>query len=264
MRERANAQRCGTVFLGLDLAWSARNPSGLAAIDIAGNVLEARAQEAGDDALLAWVRGHLRPTTVLGIDMPTIVPNATGTRRCERELATDFRAAHAAPHPSSRARFPDGGRARRLLDALEGDGVVERLELGARPAGRFAFEVFPHPALVRLFGLPRIFQYKKKTRPWPQVLAEWSRYRAALGSLYAADPPLRVPDWIPRAVTPPGYKRWDDLLDALTCAYVAAYLWRWGTSAPHARVYGDLRDGYIAVPDRRVIDEAHFGESAPT
>lgn len=240
-------------FIGLDLAWSERNPSGGAAIDETGRVLEARADLGGDEEILAFVRAHLAETSVLGLDMPTIVPNPVGMRRCERELARDFRAYHAAPHPSNRARFPDGGRARALLDALAPEGVVERLDLSPQTQGRYAFEVFPHPSLVRLFALPAIFRYKKKNRPWPDVLAEWKRYRAAMGSLADAVPPLVLGDAVPAAAEIRHYKRFDDLLDALTCAYVASYLWHWGTASPYARVYGDLDGGYIAIPDGPVI-----------
>ncbi len=240
-------------FLGLDLAWSDRNPSGVAALDDRGRVVDARADLGGDADLLAWVRSHLCATTVIGIDMPTVVPNDAGMRRCERELARDFRRHHAGPHPANRRRFPDGGRARALLDALAADGVVENLTLAPRTRGRFAFEVFPHPSLVRLFDLPTIFRYKKKSRAWPGVLAEWSRYRAALASLERAEPPLYLGDAVPAVAAARGYKRFDDLLDAVTCAYVASFLWRFGTAPPHARVYGDLRDGYIAIPDRAVI-----------
>ncbi len=190
---------------------------------------------------------------MLGLDMPTTVPNPTGMRRCERELARDFRAYHAAPHPSNRMRFPDGGRARALLDALATDRVTERLDLPPQTPGRFAFEVFPHPSLVRLFSLPAIFRYKKKSRPWPQVLSEWRRYRTALGSLELAVPPLVLEGSVPHEAAIRGYKRFDDLLDAITCAYVASYLWQWGTASPYARVYGDLAEGYIAIPDGPVI-----------
>jgi predicted RNase H-like nuclease len=239
-------------FIGLDLAWSARNPSGVAALRDDGTLVEARADLLDDVEIVAWVRRHLAPTTVIGIDMPTIVPNDTGMRPCERELAADFRRYHAAPHPSNRGRFGGEGRARHILDVLAADAVTERLDLPARSAGRYAFEVFPHAAHVRLFGLSSIFRYKKKARPWQTVLAEWSRYRAALQSLSSADPPLRLPASIPESVSQRGYKAWDDLLDAITCAYAASFLWRWGTAAPNARVYGDLRFGYIAVPGARV------------
>jgi predicted RNase H-like nuclease len=240
-------------FIGLDLAWSLRNPSGGAVIDEAGRVLEARADLGDDEDILAFVRSHLAETSVLGLDMPTIVPNPTGMRRCERELAHDFRAYHAAPHPSNRLRFPDGGRARALLDALAADRVVERLDLAPQTLGRFAFEVFPHPSLVRLFALPAIFRYKKKSRPWPEVLSEWSRYRAALGSLGRAVPPLVLEGAVPHEAEIRNYKRFDDLLDAITCAYVASYLWHWGTAPPYARIYGNIAEGYIAIPDGPVI-----------
>jgi predicted RNase H-like nuclease len=249
MRPHATSRCAEQRFLGLDLAWSTRNPSGVAALDGDGRVVDARADLRSDADILTWVRSSLGATTAIGLDMPTIVRNRTGARACERELGTDFRRYHAGPHPANLGRFPDGGRARRLLDALRDDGVIERLALGPRTAGRFAFEVFPHPAHVRLFGLERIFQYKKKRRPWPLVLAEWSRYRSALAGLSRAEPPLAMPDWIPSAVAPRGYKRWDDLLDALTCAYVASYVWHWGMAAPRTRVYGDLEDGYIVVPE---------------
>ncbi len=147
-----------------------------------------------------------------------------------------------------------------MLDALAADGVRERLDLAPRAAGRHAFEVFPHPALVRLFDLPAIFRYKKKSRPWPAVLAEWARYRNALAGLAGADPPLHLDGRLPERAETRGYKRYDDLIDAVTCAYVAHFLWRWGTAAPHVRVYGDLSNGYIAIPDRAVVAGAAIGE----
>jgi predicted RNase H-like nuclease len=244
------ADRVTVRCLGLDLAWSDRNPSGLAALDEHGRVIDVRADVRDDAAILTWIRAHLGSSGVIGVDMPTIVRNAAGIRPCERELGAVFRRAHAAPHPANLRRFPDGGRARRIIDALQPDGVIETLDVSSRDPRLVALEVFPHPAHVRLFGLERVFGYKKKSRDWPAVLAEWSRYRAALASLAAADPPLMLDATIPHAVGARGYKCWDDTLDAISCAYVAAFIWRWGTQAPHVRVFGDLEHGYIAVPDR--------------
>jgi predicted RNase H-like nuclease len=237
-------------FLGLDLAWSEGNPSGLAALDERGRLLDVRADVRDDAAILTWMRAWLGGCGIIGIDMPTIVRNADGVRPCERALGAVFRRAHAAPHPANLRRFPDGGRARRLIDALRPAGVVEALDVRPRDPRTVALEIFPHPAHVRLFALERIFEYKKKARPWPAVLAEWSRYRAALATLADADPPLLLGAAIPHAVGASGYKRWDDTLDAISCAYVGAFVWRWGIEAPHVRVFGDLQTGYIVVPDR--------------
>jgi predicted RNase H-like nuclease len=236
-------------FLGLDLAWSDRNPSGCAALDPAGALIDIRADLRSDAEILDWVRAQRGSCGVIGIDMPTIVRNPAGIRACEREVAAAFRRYHAAPHPANLGRFPDGGRARRLIDTLGAEGVVEALDVRPYDARTVALEIFPHPAHVRLFGLERIFGYKKKARPWPAVLAEWSRYRAALATLAAADPPLILDERIPASVASAGYKRWDDTLDAISCAYIAAFIWRWGSDPPHARIFGSLRDGYIVVPD---------------
>ena len=246
------------LFLGLDLAWSPGNPSGAAAIGIEGRLVSPARGDLGSDAeILRWVRDHLDDTMTIAIDMPTIVPNQTGQRPCEAEVAADFRAAHAGPHPANRSNpyFANGGRAAALLSALAEDGFRERLDTGPREAGRIAFECFPHPSLVRLFELPRIFKYKKKAgREWPDVLAEWSRYRAMLDRLATAVPPLVLTESdVPYAVGPRGYKRWDDTLDAITCAYVASYVWNWGMKSPEVRVYGDLQWGYIVVPARSTI-----------
>ena len=246
-------------FLGLDLAWSDRNPSGLAAIDEAGSILDLRADLRSDTDVLAWIRAWLGTRGVIGIDMPTIVRNPGGARRAENELRAVFGRFGAGPHPANLARFPDGGRAARFIAELAGDGVVETTQIAPRDPRLIAVEVFPHPAHVRLFDLPGIFKYKKKARPWPDVLREWERYRAALATLAHADPPLVLDERIPERVGMRGYKRWDDTLDALSCAYIAAFLWRWGSAAPHARVFGDLAEGYIVVPDRPVFTKRTSG-----
>jgi len=251
----------GAIFLGLDLAWSPKNPSGLAALDEGGTVLDLRC-ETSDADILAWVRERARATTVLGIDMPTIVKNASGARVCEAEVRARFARHHAGPHPANLglATFRDGGRARRLLDHLAADGFADRPRLTARQPGHHALEVFPHPAHVRLFERATIFKYKKKSgREWPDVWAAWADYRASLASLGDADPPLRLPASVPhhvRGLKSAAYKGWDDLLDALTCAYVAAFAWRYGTSGPEVRVFGDADGGYIVVPDKPPLRRA--------
>jgi predicted RNase H-like nuclease len=256
----------GTRLLGLDLAWSEHHPSGVAALDAEGRLLDVRADVYGDDELLAWVRAWRGERGVIGIDMPTVVRNETGSRRCEKELAQEFARHHAAPHPANLGRplFCDGGRARRLLDALATDRIVEDTVIAANDARTIAIEVFPHPAHVRLFARSTIFRYKKKSRPWPKVLDEWAAYRAALASLADADPPLHLDERIPVRVDQRGYKRWDDTLDAISCAYIASFVHRWGSAAPHVRVFGTLADGYIVVPDRAVFESKASGVPAPT
>ncbi|NWJ48321.1 MAG: DUF429 domain-containing protein [Chloroflexi bacterium] len=41
-------------------------------------------------------------------------------------------------------------------------------------------------------------------------------------------------------------KHYDDLLDAIICAYVAYFYWYWGQEKCH--MFGDLNHGYIVTP----------------
>jgi predicted RNase H-like nuclease len=242
----------GVRLLGLDLAWSPRNPSGGAVLTPDGRLLCARADLRGDDEILAWVREWRGERGVIGIDMPTIVKNATGSRECERQLAAEFRAFHAGPYPANTGLpwFADGGRACTLLAALACEGVVECTKIEPDDHRLIAIEVFPHAAHVKLFDLPHVFKYKRKRGR--DHLAEWARYRAALATLANADPPLFLDDaLVPLAAEARGYKRFDDLLDAISCAYIASFVHRWGSEQPHVRVFGNLVEGYIVIPNRR-------------
>jgi predicted RNase H-like nuclease len=54
-------------------------------------------------------------------------------------------------------------------------------------------------------------------------------------------------------------KALEDRLDAVTCAYVASYLWRHGEAG--AWLYGTVADGHIIVP--RYPPEAETLETPP-
>lgn len=244
-------------FVGIDLAWSVRRPSGAAVLDETGTVLEARADLGGDDEVLAFIRRYAAPIQAVALDIPIIVINPSGRRAAEAETARLFRRFEAAPHPTNRAKpeFRDGGRGLHLVQALARDGFHHTPHVPPRGRGRYVFEVFPHPAHVVLFGLDRTLKYKKKKgRDWTTVYAEWNRYRRYLLHLARATPPLRLPPRLraalPRdiatATTPGHYKAYDDLLDGIFCAYLAAYIWHWGPA--RNTVFGNLADGYIVTP----------------
>ncbi len=60
---------------------------------------------------------------------------------------------------------PYANTGRDLVDALAGQGFRHDFQLGQarQRTGRWILEVYPHPAMVRLFRLERIIKYKKGT-----------------------------------------------------------------------------------------------------
>jgi predicted RNase H-like nuclease len=242
--------------IGIDLAWSARNPSGAAVIagDGAGGALVDVALLGGDAEVVAYVERYAGDgPAIVAVDAPLRVPNETGRRPAEAALSRAFRRYEAGAHPANRRRLAVDGvvRGEALVAALARRGFAHVPAVEAGVSGRLVVEVFPHPAMVALFGLGRTLKYKAKPGRTPEMrLAEWRRYLACLRALAAADPPLRGHEPFlardPASLRGRRLKDYEDQADALVCAYVALYAFRWGSA--RCRVFGTLDDGAIFTP----------------
>lgn len=237
-------------FVGLDLAWGERNPTGVVVVDDKGALVQVSAQT--DDAgILAAIRPHVADDCVVGIDAPLIVTNPRGNRPCEAALNKDFTKFQAGAHPSntSKAEFANGTRGGRLAAAID-------LDLDPHsPRPRRALEVYPHAATISLFRLGRTLKYKdKKGRKFEKMQSEMLRLMTLIEGLKDADVPLRVTphdDWqqlrtsVETATRKSELRKAEDQVDAVLCAYVALYSVR---RPDDVTVYGDIETGYILTP----------------
>ncbi|WP_232218922.1 DUF429 domain-containing protein [Chloroflexus sp. Y-396-1] len=247
-----------TVYLGLDLAWSERNLSGLAACcgssQGAQLCYHPRRLQTTDEIVQAIRDLCGDKPAILAIDAPLLVPNETGLRRAEAELAAAFRRYDAGPHPANRRllRRYGGIRGETIVTALANDGFryVPMIEAGA--GGRLIVEVFPHPATVVLFHLPRILKYKARPgRALSERQQELRRYLNLLTELQRLDPPLSGVQSLWAGIEieqlgPTALKAIEDEADALLCAYIALYGHRWG--AARCRSFGTVEGGTIFTP----------------
>ncbi|SOJ57368.1 hypothetical protein MSIMFB_04847 [Mycobacterium simulans] len=237
-------------FVGVDLAWAGRNPTGIAVVDANGSLVQIGA--ARDDAdVLAALRPYVQGDCLVGFDAPLVVTNPTGQRPAETALNRDFRKFEAGAHPAntSKPEFASMPRAARLAEALDLD-----LDPSAG-ATRRAIEVYPHAATVALFRLRRTLKYKAKPgRSVDQLKSELLRLMDSVEELEHATVPLRVignSDWVSlrRHVTGAQRKcelrRAEDPVDAVVCAYVALYTER---CPADVTIYGDFGTGYIVTP----------------
>lgn len=246
-------------FIGLDLAWSARNGTGAAVIegDERSGRLVASALLGGDEEIVEFVRAHAGGCSdapaLVAVDAPLRVPNEEGRRPAEAEIGRMFARYHAGAHPANRRRLAHQGvvRGEALVERLAALGFVHQPEVAALVPVRQVVEVYPHPAMVSIFELDRILKYKaRRTIAADARLASFGLYHDLLRSLAAAEPALHGADYLlGRELT--GLRRselkdHEDRLDGLMCAYVAYYLWRWGMA--RARVFGSLEHGYITSP----------------
>ncbi|EAY59160.1 conserved hypothetical protein [Mycobacterium tuberculosis C] len=128
-------------FVGVDLAWAGRNPTGVAAVDADGCLVGVGA--ARDDAsVLAALRPYVVGDCLVAFDAPLVVANRTGQRPAEAALNRDFRQFEAGAYPANteKPEFADVPRAARLARQLALD--MDPLS----SATRRAIEVYPHPA----------------------------------------------------------------------------------------------------------------------
>lgn len=236
-------------FIGLDLAWGDRNQTGLCLAEDAVVVESGLARS--DEEILDWLRPRTKGPCVVGIDAPLILKNPTGSRPCEKALNRCFHGFQAGCYPSNTTRVPP--RAARLVAEL---GLETDPVFPPGSAVRGAVEVFPHAALVGLFGLPRTLKYKaKRGRTVGSRHKAFSALVGLLKRLAARDPRLDVttaPRWaaLEHTVATDGkgasLDRAEDELDAYVCAYVVAHLWAHGSA--RNRIVGDTETGYIVTP----------------
>lgn len=237
--------------LGIDAAWTAGAPSGVAlvverdrgwtcagvapgypefvrlgrggAVDwlapaVAGGQADAPALLAAAERLAPGV-----DVSVIAVDMPLAHAPILGRREADDAVSRAYGARGCGTHSPS-ARRP-GPIADRLHRAFLERGYA--LATAARRGERSLVEVFPHTALLELMRCAYRVPYKaaRAARYWPEappaerrarLLREWRRIlRALRARISGVDLPL--PDLPPAQGS---MKRWEDALDALVCAWV--------------------------------------------
>lgn len=238
-----------TTYLGIDLAWGERARTGLAALDGAGRLV-ASTSVVTDDDIAAFVAAQAAGDVVAAIDAPIVVPNLTGRRDCEAELQREFGRFHAGAHPSNRSRvWLNPPRAERLAERFGWD-VDPRVAPGAGMS--VAIEVYPHPAMVSLFGLASVLPYKNK--PGRTTASRREAFTQLLDGIEQVATTMRLADsarWaeirvaVDAATRPVDLARVEDEVDAIFCAHLA---WLWGQRDERLRVLGNAESGYIVVP----------------
>jgi predicted RNase H-like nuclease len=256
-----------TVFIGLDLAWTRYRETGVCILESDGGDVQLRKLHCSisSPSCFSKLCASFGPDVVVAVDAPLVVEPE---RRAERELARAFGRFQAGAY-SANVAFLTGMKGlagpHLALHLRECGLDLEPGHLTAHAPGRFALEVFPHPAHVEMFGLSMALKYKKGPLASRRIVFhDYQERLAALlaGALpeVAADPRAREaldPDAV--LVAGRALKNLEDRLDALTCAYVAYHCWKHGPDG--FRVFGCDEHGCIVVP--RAMPTSGLAPSSP-
>ena len=243
--------------IGIDLAWSPRNGTGLAVAEKkrAHWIIREAVSGLGSnheilDALLG-VAGE-KPA-IIAIDAPLVVPFERRGREGDRLITRLFGPYDAGVYPATRfylGRY-GGKRIWDLVSDLEGVGFRHDCRVEPGKPARMFFETYPHAATVALFELRKTLKYK--TRQGRTYAMRWRAFRdleACLKELARFRPAMAgVEEFLTQKLTAlrgGKLKEYEDRLDAIVCAYIAAYYWTWGTR--RNAIVGTLEGGYIVTP----------------
>ena len=267
--------------LGIDAAWTATEPSGVAlAVETEGGWRLA-AVEAGYDHFveradgadpgLGRPRGATaeaarlvaavsrlvgRGPDCIAIDMPVGPNPIIGRRACDDAISRCYGERKAAVHS------PNAARPGPISDALRAGFAALGFPVCVAPPARGLIEVYPHAALIEFMGEPERLPYKaaKTTTYWPGLLVDerhrklrevWARIVEALdGRIGGTSAALPVPPHDARGWP---LKAFEDKLDAVVCAAVAI-----AALNGEADAHGD-DEGAIWVPRARPAAKAQGG-----
>ena len=186
-------------------------------------------------------------TVFVTVDAPIVCPNRTGTRPVDRLTHRMFHREHAACHPANLMRCPRPPRVARLLQR-KGFRVGWEIRVG----GRWVAEVYPHPAMVRMFGLPRIIKYKKGSVA--ERRKEFQRLQRLMQKLMKRRfPRLTLNQETRNLLRQKWSKPVEDRTDALFCALIG--MWHWMYLGERSEVIGDRKTGFILLPEEGAARE---------
>ncbi|MEM7555787.1 MAG: DUF429 domain-containing protein [Cyanobacteria bacterium P01_A01_bin.84] len=244
-------------FIGIDLGWKSQ-PSGLCSLKLVDNKLQIidikRIDSISD--ILYWIDSCVQSgeNAMIAVDAPTLIPNETGSRLPDKLTHKYFGKYHAGCYPANLG-LAFAERTVNFGLELEKRGYNHAPSIEPQKTGRYQIEVFPHPAIVNLFGLERILKYKKGrlAERRLELVKLHDLILQVLPSLPLSLYSTNFSDFIP-SIPSTGklMKEVEDKLDSIICAYVAAHWWYWGEQCN--LVLGDETTGYIVTPQRKELN----------
>lgn len=243
-------------ILGIDAAWTANNPSGVALVRGKGKKWQCLAVAPSYESFVALADGRQvnwrengfrgsspnvsrmlvaaeklagRPVDLVTIDMPVSREKIASRREADDQVSREFGDRKCGAHSPSPAR--PGALGESLTRAFKSSGYNLVTDIIGKPseAGKVLIEVYPHPALLSLLQAGQRVQYKvsKSLSYWQEASVPkrinnlLEIYQAILEKLSERFSGLEELIRFDREITCLAHlKKYEDALDALICAWV--------------------------------------------
>ncbi len=242
------------VIIGIDLAWGSKNPKNYSILkqkrDGVCVALYKNGEYSivdflypkGNEELIKIIQTHTKNfnRSIILIDAPIVCTNPTGARPVDRLTHKLFYNEHATCYPANSINC---SRPIKIANILK----QNRFKIGwdIIKNKHLLIEVYPHPAMVRLFKLKRIFKYKKGAIQTKQI--EFKKYQSSLKTFLAKYlPNIKLNKGAEVLLKARWNKKNEDLLDAFFCTIIG--IWHHRFLGKKTEIIGDTKTGFILLP----------------
>ena len=245
------------IYVGIDLAWTNKRPSGLCILNDSGQILFWETALLEDSDIVAIIQKYDDGPLQIAIDAPLVVPNENGSRPCDRLFRKHRVHGYALGIFVSNRAFLNktyGMIRGELLTQILLD-IFPQCSLTANPANKASciIETFPTALVYGLFPeLTPIDHKVKHKKPYAHYQRDMRRLLLAIESILRETmnrPTIldQVENWIAE-INKKSHKHIEDAVDGFLCAY-SLYLMDKGQAEVVS--FGDEENGFIVHAERR-------------
>ncbi|EOD01476.1 DUF429 domain-containing protein [Caldisalinibacter kiritimatiensis] len=242
-------------FIGIDLAWTYKNETGICVIDEKGDIVFCESKVYTDNEIAILIGKFAKKGVLVAIDAPLIVNNEEGSRLCDRLIMKDrIKGKRLSVFTANRSYLL------KIYGSIRGEALVSEIRKknksfiitsDFRSNKHIIFETFPTGICLGLFSDIYPIKYKRKAKiPLKKTKEEMLRLLSRLGEL--EQDKIKVnniksyfnPNINLTSYTGSKLKHLEDKVDAFLCSYCAYWCYKKGK----VKLYGDDKDGFILIP----------------
>lgn len=241
-------------YIGIDLAWTYKNETGLCIISDTGQVEVLRSDILSNEELVTIIKSYSNEPVCIAIDAPLIVNNFTGSRDAERTLRkhkiNGYNLSLFSANRNYLSKTYGGIRGEVLLNLIKNAIPDIMIEAAPMEGKSSMIETFPTAVCCGIF--PEIFPVKYKIKNKIPYMVTLQQMKILINRLKILEENEgNVSNLISRlniddmALSKKNLKHTEDMIDAFFCAYCVYCIHMKITSR---MTFGDVEDGFITIP----------------
>ena len=239
-------------FIGIDLAWTYKNESGVCVIDENGEVLTLESAVFSDEDIVNIIKNYSDEILHIAIDAPLVVNNETGSRQAEGDLQRARINGHRLFAFNSNRTFLT-----KTFKSIRGEVLsklitedLPNISIGMNEERSSIVETFPTGIVSGLF--PDIFPVRYKRKKGMTFEETVGQIGLLINRITMFEEQNIIKGFSEKlivdevTITRKHHKHLEDKLDAVLCA-LGLYMIHKNMALP--RKFGTDEDGFILIPE---------------